>query len=155
MRDYRRILVPVDGSATGAQALVHALNIARDTGGCVRLVHAVDPVAFVTGFEAGGQMYALARQAGEDVLKDAEEVAKAAGVPAETHLADQPGERLGETIAREARQWRADLIVVGTHGRRGVGRVFLGSGAEQVIRQAPVPVLVIRAAESGDDAATP
>ena len=47
-------------------------------------------------------------------------------------------------VADEARRWNADLIVVGTHGRRGVGRMLLGSGAEQVIRMAPVPVLVIR-----------
>jgi nucleotide-binding universal stress UspA family protein len=47
-------------------------------------------------------------------------------------------------VAEAARQWKADLVVVGTHGRRGVGRMLLGSGAEQVIRLAPVPVLVIR-----------
>jgi nucleotide-binding universal stress UspA family protein len=56
--------------------------------------------------------------------------------------------RLGEAVAREAQQWDADLIAVGTHGRRGLGRVLLGSGAEQIIRVAPVPVLVIRGEES-------
>ena len=55
--------------------------------------------------------------------------------------------RLGEAVVQEADQYSADLIVVGTHGRRGLGRVLLGSGAEQVIRLSPIPVLVIRAAE--------
>ena len=55
------------------------------------------------------------------------------------------GARLGETVADAARNWKADLIIVGTHGRRGLGRVLLGIGAEQIIRQAPVHVLVVRA----------
>ena len=62
----------------------------------------------------------------------------------DTRLADAPSQRLGRMVADEARGWEADLIVVGTHGRRGLGRVLLGSGAEQIIRDAPVPVLVIR-----------
>jgi nucleotide-binding universal stress UspA family protein len=70
-------------------------------------------------------------------------MARSAGVAAEQQLMEAPGMRLGDTVASEARQWEADLIVVGTHGRRGIGRVLLGSGAEQVIRSAPVPVLVI------------
>ena len=74
--------------------------------------------------------------------------AQSAGVPCERVLIDAAGVRLGESAAAEARQWEADLIVVGTHGRRGIGRVLLGSGAEQVIRMAPVPVLVIRGNEA-------
>ena len=54
---------------------------------------------------------------------------------------------MGETVANAARLWNADLIVVGTHGRRGVGRMLLGSGAEQIVRLAPVPVLVVRSPE--------
>jgi len=70
--------------------------------------------------------------------------AQAANVPADTHLIDTPGQRLGQTVADEAVNWKADLIVLGTHGRRGVGRVLLGSGAEQIIRMASVPVLIVR-----------
>jgi nucleotide-binding universal stress UspA family protein len=51
---------------------------------------------------------------------------------------------LAEVVADAATRFKADLIVVGTHGRRGLGRMMLGSGAEQIIRLAPVPVLVIR-----------
>ena len=77
-------------------------------------------------------------------LDQALQQAKAAGVDADIKLIDLPAQRLGETVATEAREWQADLIVVGTHGRKGIGRVFLGSGAEQIIRLAPVPILVIR-----------
>jgi nucleotide-binding universal stress UspA family protein len=59
-------------------------------------------------------------------------------------LFDKLGERLAETVANGAKDWGAELIVLGTHGRRGVGRLLMGSGAEQIIRLAPVPVLVVR-----------
>ena len=63
-------------------------------------------------------------------------------------LFDDFGQRLGETAADAAKRWNADLLVVGTHGRRGIGRMLLGSGAEQIIRLAPVPTLVVRAPEN-------
>jgi nucleotide-binding universal stress UspA family protein len=148
MHTYRRLLVPVDGSATSNKALVHALQIARD-GGRVLLVHSADELAFVTGFEYSSDMIAVAQQAGRRVLADAAEIAKSAGVEVETKFIEFPEHRLGETIARLADAWKADLLVVGTHGRRGLDRVLLGSGAEQIIRHAPVPVLVIRGGEDG------
>ena len=147
MRDYRKILVPFDGSPTAMKALVADLNTARDSGGSLLIVHVVDALAYMTGFEASAQVYALVREGAERVLAEAAAVAKASGVAAETRLVDEPGERLGDRIAREATEWGADLIVVGTHGRRGIGRALLGSGAEQIIRMAPVPVLTIRAAQ--------
>ena len=57
-------------------------------------------------------------------------------------------------IANAAREWTADLIVLGTHGRRGIGRVLLGSGAEQIIRLPPVPVLVIRSSDEASPQST-
>ena len=72
------------------------------------------------------------------------DAASAMGVSAESHVVDKPHQRLGESVADEAADWGADLVVLGTHGRRGLGRMLLGSGAEQVIRLSPVPVLVVR-----------
>jgi nucleotide-binding universal stress UspA family protein len=54
------------------------------------------------------------------------------------------GRRLGEAIADEAGTWNADLVVIGSHGRRGLQRLLIGSGAEQVLRLSPVPVLLVR-----------
>lgn len=106
--------------------------------------HAVDELAYVTGFEYSGDVIKIAQQAASKVLEEAAAMAKAAGVQSDTQLVEFPGQRLGDTVAEAARKWEADLIVVGTHGRRGLGRVILGSGAEQIIRVAPTPVLTIR-----------
>ena len=145
---YQRILVPVDGSEAATKALVAALQLGREAGGRVRILHVLDELAYLTGFEAGGDLLAVAREYGAKTLQDAMAVAGSAGVPADTRLVESSGARLGETVASEARAWEADLVVVGTHGRRGLGRVLLGSGAEQVIRQAPVPVLAVRDPEA-------
>jgi nucleotide-binding universal stress UspA family protein len=141
---YKRILVPVDGSDTSNKALVTALQLAREAGGRIRLFHALDELAYLSGYEFSGDLIKIARENAAKLLDDAMAVAVSAGVAAERQLVDAPGVRLSDSVAGEARQWEADLIVVGTHGRRGIGRVLLGSGAEQIIRTAPVPVLVIR-----------
>jgi nucleotide-binding universal stress UspA family protein len=140
----------VDGSPTSNTALIAALQIARDGGGRVRLVHSVDELSLLSGFEPTVILAEEIRRNGQRVLTAALEVAESAGVPADVQLLDRPGERLGEVVAEEARRWEADLIVVGTHGRRGFNRLMLGSGAEQVIRLAPVPVLVIRGTDEED-----
>lgn len=147
---YKRILVPVDGSETSNKALVTALQFARDFGSRVRLVHVVEELTFVTGFDPSGYSGELAtvmREAGEKILASALAIAQSAGVPADSMLFDKPGERLAETVADAAKLWNADLIVAGTHGRHGLGRVLMGSGAEQIVRLAPVPVLVVRLPE--------
>jgi nucleotide-binding universal stress UspA family protein len=149
MTPFRRVLVPVDGSATSNKALVTALQIARDAGGSVKLVHFLDELAYLTGFEASGQVAGLARQHAVQVLSQAAEIAQSAGVQHEELLLETPGRGLGHAVAEAVREWDADLVVVGSHGRRGFDRLILGSGAEQVVRLSPAPVLVIR----GSDAA--
>ena len=145
---YKRILVPVDGSDTSKKALDAALQMARDSNGTVRIVHLVDELAYLSGYDLyggySGELIKMMREAGSSILKESLATAQAAGVAADTAILEKFGERLGETVAEATRQWKADLVVVGTHGRRGVGRALLGSGAEQIIRLAPVPVLVVR-----------
>jgi nucleotide-binding universal stress UspA family protein len=145
---YKRILVPVDGSETSNKALVAALQMARENGGRVRLVHTLDELAYLTGFEVSGDLLKVARDYAQKVLEDALDMARSAGVPSESRLVEASGARLGEVVADEARSWEADLVVVGTHGRRGMSRMLLGSGAEQVLRLAPVPVLAVRSTEA-------
>jgi nucleotide-binding universal stress UspA family protein len=141
---YTRILVPVDGSETSNKALAAALQMARDSGGRVRLLHAFDELAYlpVSGF--GGNISEMARERAAKILADGLKSAEEASVPADSELLEVPGRRFGDVVADEARKWQADLIVIGTHGRRGLDRLVLGSGAEQVTRMAPVPVLTIR-----------
>ena len=147
---YKRYLVPVDGSDTSNKALVTALQMARDSGGVLRLVHLEnDLVTLGIGGVDPGVVESLlehAHSAAQKVIADATAIAESAGVTVDSRLVTVTGERLGDVMAREAAEWNADLIVVGSHGRRGIGRVLLGSGAEQIVRRSTVPVLVIRSA---------
>ena len=147
---YQRILVPVDGSPTSNAGLAEAIQLARLTGARLRLVHVVDEMPFAMGAEAYGAVWAdvltLLREAGEQILADGSRRALEAGVAADTAIFDSPGRRVSDYVLEQARSWPADLVVIGTHGRRGVGRWLMGSDAEQVARSAPVPVLLVRSA---------
>lgn len=150
---YQRILVPVDGSEPSNRALAAAIGLAKAFGSRLRVVHVIEELAYLSGYDQfggySGELIRAMREAGEKVLSDSQAQARAAGVEVDGMLFDQFGERLGETVAKAARMWNADLIVTGTHGRRGVSRAVLGSGAEQILRLAPVPVLSVRTPDDG------
>lgn len=149
---YKRILVPVDGSETSTKALVAALQLAREGDGRVRLIHALEALSQLIGYDQFGtytaDLLGIMREAGNRVLQDGLDIARAAGVEADSVLYDQFDQRLADVVTAAVTDWDADLVVVGTHGRRGFGRALMGSGAEQIIRQATVPVLVIRGTPS-------
>lgn len=145
---YERILVPVDGSSTAQRGLDEALDIALKLGSKLRLLHVVDD-ASLTAVASSlasnlGDLLASLAQAGEQVLADAQARARARGVAAEVALRHCTVGRVSDVIVKEAVDWPGDLIVIGTHGRRGAERLLLGSDAEQVLRVAPVPVLLVR-----------
>jgi nucleotide-binding universal stress UspA family protein len=152
---YEHILVPVDGSATSRAGLDAAIELAHAGGGSLRLVHALDALRCASGFETcaayADELLPLLRREGESLLEADRKRATARGVTAETRLIEQLGLRASEAALQEAKAWPADLIVVGTHGRRGIQRALLGSDAEQIARQADVPVLLVR--RSGDGTA--
>jgi len=79
-------------------------------------------------------------------MAEAKTLAARNGIDAESVVTETLKDRVAGVILREARDWRADLIVMGTHGRRGFGHLVLGSDAEAVLHDAPVPVLLIRGA---------
>jgi nucleotide-binding universal stress UspA family protein len=144
---YRKILVPVDGSPTSARGLREALALAKDQRAKVRLVHVVDEGLAIGVVEAGIEFEDLLDglvKNGKAILKRARRSAEKQGVRAEGVLYEKVAGSAADSILREARKWGADLIVMGTHGRRGVRRVVLGSDAEQVVRTATVPVLLVR-----------
>lgn len=145
---FKRILVAVDGSHTAELALQEAIKLAREQRAQLRIVHAVDMVDTNLGTEfpdTSGILDAMAG-GGREILRKAETVARAAGIPVETRLIeiDTLGHRIPEMIAADAEAWPADLIVICTHGRRGLSHLFLGSVAEGVVRVATKPVLLIR-----------
>lgn len=141
---FHRILVPVDGSESANRALVTALQFARDVGGRVCVLHDIGELQYLSPYGDPRALADVVRANGERVLKDALAICESAGVPADSRLVDDPGQRLGEAVADAAVVWKADLIVLGSHGRRGLQRLLLGSGAEQILRLAPVPTLVMR-----------
>lgn len=141
---FKKILVPIDGSETSDKAMRMALDMTRDALGTVRFVHVIDDDRHLTSYEFSADLRTYAHDNAKQLLQNAMDAASAMGVNAESKVVDKPRQRLGESVADEAADWGADLVVLGTHGRRGLGRVFLGSGAEQVVRMCPVPVLVVR-----------
>jgi len=149
---YHQILVPVDGSPTAEQALREAIALARRSGARLRLLHVVDELAYVNGFESAmnylNEIVPLMREAGEKLLARGCAQARAQGVEADSVLVEQGPGAVCDHVAAQARLCKADLLVVGSHGRRGVGRLLLGSDAEQIVRHAPVPVLVVRAPQA-------
>ena len=98
------------------------------------------------GFSYLPDLIETMRDNGKIVLDEASEQARESGVPVESVMRESGGRRVCETILEEARTWAADLIVMGTHGRRGFSHLALGSDAELVVRGSPVPILLVRAA---------
>lgn len=145
---YRRILVPVDGSNTSDAALREAIKFVSDRNAELRIIHVIEDVVPMWDVELLNinEIREALRQTGGRILAKAEAVARAAGIKAETRLieATPPGARIASTIAAEAKAWPADLIVIGTHGRRGMDHLLMGSVAEGVVRISSVPVLLIR-----------
>jgi nucleotide-binding universal stress UspA family protein len=146
---YRRILVAVDGSPTSGAALEEAVKLAQDQKAALRLVHVVDEtIAYVTldSPQLIASHRAQLREDGNRVLAAAAGTTRAAGVAAETKLAvlDRIDHRVCDAIEAEAEAWPADLVVIGTHGRRGVRHLVLGSVAEGLVRIATKPVLLVR-----------
>jgi nucleotide-binding universal stress UspA family protein len=144
---YQKILVPVDGSATSTRGLQEAIKVARATGGVLRLVHVVNEYVLDDGYAPAMYYERLIesfRENGRKVIANAEEVARRGGVEFTSTMLEVVGGRASDLIVEEAKQWRAELIVMGTHGRRGLKRLALGSDAELVLRTASVPVLLVR-----------
>jgi nucleotide-binding universal stress UspA family protein len=147
---YQRILVPLDGSDTSTLGLREAIRLAIDQRARLRLVVVVDESVASQNFEAiflTGDLIGALRQAGKKVIQEALALTRKHGIKADTSLSETKGGRVSDLIVREAKKWKADLIVMGTHGRRGINRMVLGSDAEAVLRTSPVPVLMIRSTD--------
>ena len=147
---YKRILVALNGSETAFLALDEAIKISKELGAAIRVVGVVDELGLIPTIELGSYGD-LAESIRESLRKDldlASSRASAAGLDVDTRLlrTDQDSARIPEAIENAAKEWPADLIVMGTHGRRGFNHLLLGSVAEALIRLSTKPVLLIRSA---------
>jgi nucleotide-binding universal stress UspA family protein len=144
---YKRILVAVDGSPTSLRGLDEAVRFAKATRGRLLLVHVVNELIVDPNFAPSVYYESIIlslQAAGQQVLEQASSAVRKAEVPCEQKLVETLGARVADELVREAREWKADLIVLGTHGRRGLKRLAMGSDAELVLRMSPVPVLLVR-----------
>lgn len=144
---YERILVPVDGSDTANRGLQEAIRLSKALGGELRLVHIVDDSPLALNPETGiaaAPLVADFAQAGRSILEEARQVAQAEGIEPSVVLHENFTGQIADLIVEEARKSRAEIIVMGTHGRRGVRHAVLGSDAEAVVQRADVPVLLVR-----------
>jgi len=145
---YQRILVPVDGSQTSELALREAVRLASDQKAELRIIYVVEEIVPIWDVELLNlsEILNAVRATGQRILKKADAAARADGVKVQTTLveASPPGARAASMIVEEAKAWPADLIVIGTHGRRGVDHLLMGSVAEGVARISPVPVMLVR-----------
>src|SRR5690348_11322891 len=121
---YRRILVPVDGSTTSTIGLRHALDLAKDQRARLRVLNVVDEMAVLPMMYGYPEDIATVidsmRQAGRKAIAQGDTLAKKADVQADTALVEARGRYVSQAILEQARKFHADLIVMGTHGRRGL-----------------------------------
>lgn len=145
---YKRILVPVDNSSTSKNALAEAVALAQHTKNTVlHLIHVVDLTQFNWSTDVPLDTTVLQHaltQSGQTILEKLQADIPAGEVRVETSVVEVAGSAFATGILQIAEQWRADLIVMGTHGYHGVTHLLLGSVAEGVVRAANIPILLVR-----------
>lgn len=144
---YHRILVPLDGSPTSERGAREAIQLAAGQECTLFFLHVIDDFRMLvemTSVRSYDDMLRGLRQYGLEVLGKARAAAQEAGVHHEELLREVTNQRVADAIVEQAAQHACDLVVMGTHGRRGFNRIAMGSEAEQVARTSPVPVLLVR-----------
>ncbi|MGQ5523309.1 universal stress protein [Chitinimonas sp. PSY-7] len=144
---YKRILVPVDGSPTSLSGLQEAIKLAKALNARLCLLHVVDlHVVYmdIAGADRLAQCIAILKDHSDMLLAEAKSQVDATGVAVETYQRECVAPAVAQTILQVAAEWSAELIVMGTHGRRGLSHLIMGSNAERVLRDSDIPVLLSR-----------
>lgn len=145
---YKKIIAAIDGSETSKRAFDEAIRLAKEIDAEIHVIYVVDSPAMLygVGFYDPAELKKAFVEEGSLLVREATETLAAAGVRGDTAIVDAQAANgdVVTAIAQEATRWGADLVVLGTHGRRGVQRALLGSVAEAFIRVAPAPVLLVR-----------
>ena len=148
---YQRILLPIDGSEPSRLAIAEAIKLAKAGAAQIQLIHVVDEYLVGPTFDPSYMSSAIYNDAiaafqaqGRRILDEAAAALRKEGIEPQCTFIETVGRRPADFIIEAARDWRADIIIMGTHGRRGLRRLVLGSDAEWVLREATVPVLMVR-----------
>lgn len=143
---FKHILVPVDGSATAQKAVEQAAGLAKAFGSAVTVIYVIDPYPFTglgSDFAYGQAEYLGAATAeANEAIKAAKEAFQGVGITVTGSVVE--GHAIYRGILDTAESINADLIVMGSHGRRGIAAVVLGSVTQSVLTHCAIPVLVIR-----------
>jgi nucleotide-binding universal stress UspA family protein len=143
---YKKIVVAIDGSDCSQIALEEAIKLAKDQKAKLLLLHVIENLFIWEPRPSDVQeLQASVRKTGQDILTKGAAFAHAEGITVETKLVEllKLRTRIAELILEEVYAWSADLLVISTHGRRGVHRLLIGSVAEGIIRQGHMPILLI------------
>ena len=151
---FKRILVAIDGSLAAAQGLECAIELAADQHATLYVVHVINDALVAPNLGGGlvpaeyfeGMIESL-RATGRELIGTAKALARKRGLEANALVVEMYGRSVAETILAQANKRKADVIVLGTHGRRGLRRLVLGSDAEAVLHESAVPVLLVRGPE--------
>ena len=148
---FKTILVAVDGSAVSNLGLEEAISLAAELGATLCVLHVIEEFVLAKELRlpdfVGGLLEAL-RDTGKKILAEAVNEAEQRDVITRSILAEATRGPVADMIIQQAKQCCADMIVLGTHGRRGMSRLVMGSDAEGVVLQATVPVLLVRTRRS-------
>jgi nucleotide-binding universal stress UspA family protein len=152
---YKRILFATDGSPTSEHALAQVAKLAGSDAE-VRVITVLEnplipfPAAYAYAYNADEFLDKLAAE-GEATLDRSQETLVDLGVHVETKLIkpEEAGNDIPRAILEDAEDWAADVIVLGTHGRRGLKRMLMGSVAEQMIQISQIPVMLVHAPKEG------
>jgi len=148
---YKRILVPYDGSEPSRAGLREAIDLAAGAGATLVVLNVVSELPLLTGGEIYmnyGEIAEILMKTGRQLAQEAAGIAGKAGVTCESHVIDGGASAVCDVILDQIATQRCDLVVMGTHGRRGLKRLTLGSDAELVVRRSSVPVLLAKAAQA-------
>lgn len=142
---FTNILAAIDGSACAANALDVAIDLAKRPGAQLTILHAIDPTTAILAEIQPGRSHGTdpLRDLGHSILAQAEQKATAAGVKVCTEMVHG---KAVEEVVDVAKRLQSDLVVIGSHGRKGLDRMLVGSVAEGVLRGVEAPTLIVHAA---------
>lgn len=143
---YKRILIAIDDSYSG-QLLIHeTVKLVENQPVKIKIIHVADESFTNWGWAITDETRISILKHGENIITEMQSFIKDQALECETELVELYGSqyRVEDMITHAVNSWKADLLIIGTHGRSGFNHLFLGSVAEKVIRMAQVPILLVR-----------